>query len=306
MLIIGEIISAVWRLFTKSTDIHASANIPNSRRPMKRASITLVRKFVALTTAWWVSAQISRPRNCRSKPFRSRSQSAPFSFILPPKRLLRNLYRDATQVRQLPQPTESLRPCASGTPACSARTECCRRLARQFTQKFSIQDRLPSQSENGPGRRKVRCKWFHCLAPGQDSWQWTGIVPLVGLDSNKPGFRLAGNDGRRGSRLHNPYCRSNRGLELAYGNIHYVLRLQHERRLGSLGNAIIGKRKIQHGSVRIAANHPQAAGVGLHNCSSAQRQGLGNIQLPVFLHQVAARPVDRAQNIDDARARNKH
>ena len=75
MLIIGATISAVWRLLTKSTDIQASAKTPNSRRPMKRASITLVRKFVALTTDWSVSAQISRPRNCRSKPFRIRSQA---------------------------------------------------------------------------------------------------------------------------------------------------------------------------------------------------------------------------------------
>jgi hypothetical protein len=53
---------------------------------MKRTSITLVIKFVALITDWSVSAQISRPENCRKKSFRDRFQGEISALILSPKR----------------------------------------------------------------------------------------------------------------------------------------------------------------------------------------------------------------------------
>jgi len=56
-------------------------------------------------------------------------------------------------------------------------------------------------------------------------------------------------------------------------------------------------------SIGIAADYAQPAGIGLQEPFPRSTQSLGDIQLAVLLHHVAARPIDRAQHIDNARAR---
>jgi len=65
-----------------------------------------------------------------------------------------------------------------------------------------------------------------------------------------------------------PDALEKRSLNLAHWYINDVLRLEYKWRLCSLCDAFIGKGEIQHSSVRIAANHAQAA------CISLQKQFL--------------------------------